>query len=179
MDRAVFEKALAQLPLYFYGYVDPKALEFSQRVRRICQQECPMYGKSWACPPGVGAVDDCAEKCRSYENCLLIGTVTQIETPASMTEALATRPDHEKITNKVRDLMREQGIDPYVLSSEACDICTRCACLDGLPCRMPGRMHPCVESHGINLIPTLEENGLEFQYGDNVITWYSLLLFND
>lgn len=38
-------------------------------------------------------------------------------------------------------------------------------------------MHPCVESQGINIIPTLEENGLEFQYGQNVVTWVSLLLF--
>jgi hypothetical protein len=44
---------------------------------------------------------------------------------------------------------------------------------------MPGRMHPCVESHGINLIPTLEENGLDFQYGSNIVTWYSLLFFNE
>ena len=50
--------------------------------------------------------------------------------------------------------------------------------LDGKPCRHPDRMHPCVESHGINLIPTLEENGLEFQYGGNIITWYSLLFYN-
>ena len=26
---------------------------------------------------------------------------------------------------------------------------------------------------------TLEENGLQFQYGENIITWYSLLFFND
>ena len=40
-------------------------------------------------------------------------------------------------------------------------------------------MHPCVESQGINIIPTLEANGLEFQYGSNVVTWVSLLLFYD
>jgi hypothetical protein len=38
-------------------------------------------------------------------------------------------------------------------------------------------MHPCVESHGINLIPTLEENGLPFQVSVDVITWYSLLFY--
>ena len=38
-------------------------------------------------------------------------------------------------------------------------------------------MHPCVESQGINVIPVLEQNGLEFQYGENVVTWISMLLF--
>ena len=30
-----------------------------------------------------------------------------------------------------------------------------------------------------NVIPTLEANGLDFQYGDNLITWYSMLFFNE
>ena len=38
-------------------------------------------------------------------------------------------------------------------------------------------MHPCVESHGINVVPILEKLGLEFQFGSNVVTWISLLLF--
>jgi len=25
----------------------------------------------------------------------------------------------------------------------------------------------------------LEENGLDFQYGGNIVTWYSLLFFNE
>ena len=32
-------------------------------------------------------------------------------------------------------------------------------------------------NQGINIIPTLERCGIEFQYGDNVVTWISLLLF--
>ncbi len=179
MNRELLEAQLAELPLYVYFYIDPKRLEFSQRIRYICEHECPMYGKSWACTPGVGAVEECEKKCLSYRNCLLIGTITESEDIGNMEDTLATRPAHEKVTNQVRELMREQGINPYILSTEACAVCDRCAILDGLPCRMPGRMHPCVESHGINLIPTLEENGLEFQYGDNIITWYSLLFFNE
>ena len=179
MDKVKLEQQLAELPLYVYMDIDPNNLEFSERIRWICQSECPMYGKTWACPPGVGEVSECEKKCRAYKKCLMIGTITEVSDIANMAEALATRPDHEKITNQVRDMFREQGIQPYILSTEACAVCERCAILDGMPCRMPGRMHPCVESHGINLIPTLEENGLEFQYSGNIVTWYSLLFYND
>ena len=179
IDRELLETALSELPLYVYFYADPKTIEFSDRIRWICQNECPMYGKSWACPPGVGAVNTCKEKCLGYNNCLVIGTITETEDLADAETALKTRPEHERITNQVRDLLREQGIAPYILSTEACAECERCAILDGQPCRMPERMHPCVESHGINIIPTLEENGLDFQYGGNIITWYSLLFFNE
>ena len=179
MDREQLEKQLAELPVYAYAFIDPKTLDFSERIRYICKAECPMYGKTWACPPAVGEVDECKAKCLKYNSCLLVGTITEVVGEPSMEQSLATRPEHEKLTNQVRDLLREQGAEPYVLSTEACAACERCAYLDGLPCRLPGRMHPCLESHGINLIPTLEENGLDFIFGLDVITWYSLLFFNE
>ncbi len=177
MNRKLLEEKLAQLPLYIYDFLDPKDLEFSDRIRWICEQECPMYGRSWACPPGVGSVQVCKGKCLSYKNCLLISTIVEVEDITNIQETLATRPDHEALTNQVRDLMRELGTEPYVLSTEACALCETCAILEGKPCRLPDRMHPCVESHGINVVPILESRGLEFQFGANVVTWISLLLF--
>lgn len=178
MDKERLAQELSQFPLYVYAYVDPQTLEFSNRIRHICKAECPMYGKTWACPPAVGDVDACRQKCLSYDHCLLIGSVAEVEDIANIDETLATRPEHEVLTNQVRDLLRAQGIEPYVLSTEACTLCDHCAYLEGTPCRHPELMHPCVESHGINIIPTLEQNGLEFQYGSNVITWFSLLFFH-
>ena len=179
LNLELFEEKLAEFPLYVYQFIDPKELEFSDRIRWICEHECPMYGKSWACPPGVGSVPDCREKCLSYSKCLMISTITEVSDISNLQETLETRPAHEKLTNQVRDLMREQGVQPYILSTEACAVCERCAILDGLPCRLPGRMHPCVESHGINLLAVLDDQGLAFQYGENVVTWFSLLFFND
>jgi len=177
MNRELLEEKLAELPLYIYDFLDPKELEFSSRIRWICENECPMYGKSWACPPGVGTVDHCRGKCLSYEHCLVISTIVEVADITNIDETLATRPEHEAITNEVRDIMRELGTDPYVLSTEACAICDRCAILDGKPCRFPEKMHPCVESHGINVVPVLESRGLEFQFGANVVTWISLLFY--
>ena len=177
MNRELLEEKLSELPLYIYDFVDPKELEFSSRIRWICENECPMYGKSWACPPGVGTVDHCKGKCLSFENCLLISTIVEVEDITNIEKTLATRPEHEAVTNEVRDIMRSLGVDPYVLSTEACALCGRCAILDGAPCRFPEKMHPCVESHGINVVPMLEKRGLEFQFGANVVTWISLLFY--
>ena len=179
LDKERLEEQLAQLPLYVYDFIDPSELEFSDRVRWICEHECPMYGKSWACPPGVGTVEECRQRCGKYQSCLMIATITEVADISDIEQTLSTRPDHEKLTNQVRDMMREQGIEPYILSTEACAVCSRCAILDGLPCRMPGRMHPCVESHGINILDLLDRQGLAFQYGENVVTWFSLLYYND
>lgn len=177
MDKALLEQQLAELPLYAYYFISPEQLEFTERVRWICEHECPMYGKTWACPPGVGSVQTCRERCLGYRECLMIATITEVTDISDIEETLATRPPHEKITNQVRDLMKEQGVSPYILSTEACALCSRCAIADGFPCRLPGKMHPCVESHGINVLGLLEEYGIAFQYGENVVTWVSLLFY--
>ena len=179
MNREVLEQQLLELPLFAYFYVEPRTLEFSQRIRWICEHECPRYGQSWACPPGVGSVEECEKRCKSFDHCLVIGTVAECGDIADMEATLATRPEHEAVTDQVADLMRSLGVEPYILSTDSCAVCKKCTYPEGKSCRHPERMHPCVESHGINLIPTLEENGLPFIYGDSVITWYSLLFFND
>ena len=177
MDRELLEAKLAELPLYVYHFFQPQELEFTDRVRWICQNECPQYNKSWACPPAVGTVTYCKAKCLMYKNALLISTIQEVRDIADIDETLATRPEHEVVTNQVRDLLREMGVEPYVLSTESCTVCQRCSWLDGKPCRYPEKMHPCVESHGINILPMIEELGLTFQYGENVVTWFSLLFY--
>ena len=177
MNRETLEQKLCELPIVQYEFFETNELLFTERVRYVCETECPQYGKSWACPPGVGTVDHCQGKCLSFENCLLISTIVEVADITNIEETLATRPEHEAVTNEVRDIMRQLGVDPYVLSTEACALCERCAILDGEGCRFPEKMHPCVESHGINVVPMLESRGLEFQFGANVVTWISLLFY--
>lgn len=177
MNMDILEQQLQELPLYGYFFIDPRALEFNDRIRWICEHECPMYGKTWACPPGVGSVECCKAKCLSYENCLMISTIVEVDDISNIEETLATRPQHEAITDQVGALLEAQGVKPYILSTEACAICDRCAILDGQPCRFPDKMHPCVESQGINVVPVMESCGMEFQFGCNVVTWISLLLY--
>ena len=179
LNRELLENQLAEYPLFAYGFLDPKTLDFTQRVRYICQSECPMFGKSWACPPAVGTVEDCQKKCFAFSDCLLSATITEGADIADIEDSLSTRGEHERLTNEIADLLRRQGIAPYILSTEACAECERCAYLDGQPCRFPERMHPCVESHGINVVPAMEELGIPFISGENLVTWVSLLLFTD
>ena len=179
MDKNQLEQALSELPLYTYFYADPQKIEFSDRIRYICSTECPMYNRTWACPPAVGEVASCKEKCLGYKKCLVIGTIVEVNDISDIEEGLATRGDHERITREILQIVKEQSGETLTLSTEACAICERCAYLDGQPCRFPEKMHPCVESHGINVLGLLEDLGLSFQYGENVVTWFSLLFYND
>lgn len=176
MNRALLEAGLAELPVAQYEFFRTRELEFSERIRTVCRQECPRYGKSWACPPAVGTVEACKARCLAYRDGLLISTLTEVRDLADLRETLATRPAHEAVTRQVQQLFLEQGIRPYVLSTESCAICEKCTYPDA-PCRCPERMFPCVESHGIVATALAEHCGVEYRYGNNVVTWFSLLLF--
>lgn len=176
MNFEQLERQLAELPLYGYFFLKSGDLTFSNRVRYICSHECRMYGRTWACPPAVGTVEECKAKCLSYPHVLMICTVTEVEDISNVEATLSTRGDHEEVTRRAEAMVQAQGMETYTLSTEACAICRQCTYPEG-PCRHPEHMRPCIESHGIVLTDTAESCGLPFQYGDNVVTWFSLIFY--
>lgn len=178
MDRALLEQRLGELPIVQYEFFETKDLVFSEKVRHICRTECPQYGKSWACPPAVGSVEECEARCRSYPKALLITSMSEVEDIANMELTLATRVEHEELTRAVHALFREQGVEPLVLSTESCAVCEHCSYPDG-PCRRPDYMYPCVESQGILVTALAEQFGIDFIAGGNIATWFSLFLYEE
>lgn len=176
MDRELLERQMAELPIVQYEFFETSELIFSSRVRYVCETECPQYGKSWACPPGVGGVEACQERCQRYPHALLITSMTEVSDISDIQETLSTRGPHEELTRQMNSLIRRQGVETYVLSTESCAVCETCA-YPQEPCRHPERMFPCVESHGILITETAERYGIEFQAGGNIVTWFSLILY--
>lgn len=177
MDRAWLEQQLAEFPLYLYEFIHTSELIFTERVRHICRTECPMYGKSWACPPAVGEVEACKARCMAFDEALLISTITEVSDIANIDETLATRAPHEEITRRIHELVRSQARETMVLSTEACAHCEHCT-YPGAPCRFPDKMYPCVESHGILVTDLAERHGIDFMNG-NLVTWFSLIFFRE
>ena len=166
MDKALIEQQLAELPLFQYAWITTSELVFSERVRWICQTQCPMYNTTWACPPAVGTVEECKARCLSYPHALMMTSITEVSDIANLEETLATRAPHEELTRQVRDMIAEQSSEVMALSTEACAICQKCAYPDV----------PCVESQGILVTDLAEKHGLDFMNG-NIVVWFSLILF--
>lgn len=176
MDRVWLEEQLKQFPLYRYEFIKSSDLLFTERVRYICRTECPMYGKSWACPPAVGEVDECKAKCMRFEDALLISTINEVRDIADIDETLATRAPHEAVTREIHELIKTKSEETLVLSTESCVHCEHCTCPDA-PCRFPDRMYPCVESYGILVTDLAEKYDIDFQAGGNLVTWFSLIFY--
>lgn len=176
MDRERLELQMAELPIVQYEFFETEELTFSPRVRIVCEIDCKRYGTTWACPPAVGTVKDCQERCLSYPHALLIATMNEVEDITDLPGTLTTRMGHEAVTRQVGELMHAQGVQTYTLSTESCSICEKCSYPDA-PCRHPERMFPCLESHGILVTAAAEKYGFDFQPGGNLVTWFSLILY--
>ena len=174
MDQKKLEAQISQYPVCEYAFIRP--IPFLEEVRYICRTECPQYGRSWSCPPAVGTVEECKERCMACTGGFLFTTIAEVKDAADLSETLSTRREHERITGEIRELFREECGEVLVLSTESCAVCERCAYPEA-PCRHPEHMFPCLESYGILVTRLAEENGISFMNGGNVVTWFSLILY--
>lgn len=172
------EARILELPIVQYLWINTEELDFSERVRTICQQECPRYGTSWACPPGVGTVEECKKRCMAFDGAFVFTTIAEVTDVTNMEETLSTRSGHEEVTHQIAGILREYYRDTLALSGDSCAICEKCA-YPQENCRHPERMIPCVEGYGI-VVPLLAEKvGIEFMNGNNIVTWFGLVLFTE
>ena len=176
-DVEGLEEELLNYPLLQYAILDRDQVNFLDHVRYVCETECPCYGKSWSCPPAVGTVDECRERCQKFTHVFLFTTIAEVNDITNMEETLATREAHEEVTRELTAVFRRRFGETLTLSTESCAICPKCSYPDG-PCRHPDKMCPCVESHGSLVTELAEAAGIPFINGANVVTWFSLIWFN-
>ena len=171
------EEKILEFPLMQYEWITPHELTFKEEVRQICSQECPMYGKSWSCPPSVGTVEECRNRCRGYQGVFLFTTIAEVSDISNLEETLQTRFDHEEITRALGRIFLEEGAEVMLLSSESCAICESCAYCEGGECRHPEYMIPCIESQGILVTELAEKYEIPFLSSMTEVQWFGLILY--
>lgn len=177
MNFEEIESWIAQYPVCQYGFLETSRLIFSERVRYICESECDRYGKSWSCPPAVGTVEECRETCLAYSHVLVFTTLAEVSDTAILSETLATRKEHEKVTRGLCEKFRSSKEPFFALSSESCDLCRQCSWPKS-PCRRPDQMLPCIESYGILVTESAQLCGIDFFYDSTTVTWFGMIFFH-
>lgn len=177
MIDELLTQELLEYPILQYAFLKTRQISFPQRVREICRLECPRYGTSWSCPPAVGTVEECRQRCMRFPDVFVFSTIAEVSDSTNLEETLPTRMEHEEITAQVTQVFRRHFGEVLTLSTESCDICGKCTYPDAV-CRHPEKMFPCVESYGILVTELAELGGMDFLNGANVVTWFSVLLFD-
>ncbi|MBR6781391.1 MAG: DUF2284 domain-containing protein, partial [Clostridia bacterium] len=58
----------------------------------------------------------------------------------------------------------------------SCDLCEKCTYPDA-PCRFPDRALTSVEANGIQVIELAKNIGINYNNGENTVTYFSMILF--
>lgn len=150
---------------------------FSDEVRQLCAvNQCGCYGKTWACPPGVGTVAECKEACQKYRFVYIFSTLHPLEDSFDFEGMMNGKDTHEEICARIGELFKEEFPNCLMLTSEGCKNCTTCTYPDA-PCRFPEKMHPSVESYGISVVKEAETAGINYINGANTVTYFGNIFF--
>ena len=101
------ENLVAEFPVCEYVLLEREELVFSDKVRFICENECPRYGHSWACPPVIGTIQECMERCRHFSHVLLFTTAADVPDIADFQGCLNARRDHEEVSWELTGRMQQ------------------------------------------------------------------------
>ncbi len=176
ITKEYIEKKITEYPILEYAFFDTSELNFYPNVRTICKSECPQYGKSWSCPPGVGTLEECKARCTKYKNAFIFSTISEVSDISNMDEVLSTLTEHIQIVNEIKNNAFSKEEDILILTAESCAICDQCSYPDE-PCTHSEKMYPCIESHTIIVTEICENHNLSFFNGYNIVTWFCLILY--
>jgi predicted metal-binding protein len=175
--RQKIENFIAEFPVCEYIFLEKDDLVFSDKVRFICQNECERYGHSWACPPVIGTIEECMERCSHFQHVLLFSTAADVPDIADFQGCLNARRDHEQVSYELTQRMRQEFGETLTLTT-GCMTCDTCAYPDE-PCRHPEQRFATIESHGILIMQTAADAGLSYNFDGHTVIYFSLILYND
>ena len=165
--------------VYEYGVVNPRDVEFSEEVRKYCEENlCRRYGMTWVCPPAVGTVDECRDRAQSYDKMLVFSGRFDIKDMRDMDEVVAALMSFKDIAGRVDEETRALLERRLMLSNEGCGICESCTYPED-PCRYPEKAHGSIEGYGIWVSKLAEQAGMQYNGGENSLIFFGALLYDD
>ena len=173
------QEMLDRAGVFQHGIIDPRDVEFSPDIRKICEDNvCREYGKTWACPPAVGTVVECRERAQSYDHMLVFSGKFELEDSFDFDGMIASMKAFKAIARQLDEEVRPLLSNYLILSNEGCGTCKTCTYPDN-PCRFPDRVHGAIEGYGITVSNIAKAAGMNYTNGAGTITYFGALLFND
>lgn len=168
------------LGVWQYGFVPTAEIAFLDVVRGYCEENrCRKYGTTWACPPAVGTIEECRDKCRSYDTMLVMTGKYDLEDSFDFEGMQRGHAEFKEVCERVAELLGPRlGGDFFLLSNESCDKCESCTYPDA-PCRFPETLHPSLEGYGIMVSDLAKQAGIKYINGKDTVTYFGGMLFRE
>ena len=159
------------------GLIKTGELNFYPEIRNICQENtCRGYGKTWACPPAVGTLDECKVRIMGYENMLLFSQMFQLEDSFDFEGMHDGMVRFKQTVDRFAEAIKPVVNNGLILSNEGCNRCKVCTYPDA-PCRFPDKLYPSIEGFGFIVSELASQAGIKYNNGPNTVTFFGALLY--
>jgi predicted metal-binding protein len=176
MNEALLNQ-IKEIGVFQYGFLRPDDIEYRQDIRNICQNDCKNYGKSWACPPGVGSVEECKDRCLQFDTMFVFSGKYAVVNFYDNEGFMFGMKDFKRVSRGIDRIVKDSLKNYLVLSNEGCDICELCTYPDK-PCRFPEKAQHSIEGYGIVVSRLAEKAKVNYNNEENTVTYFGALLYN-
>lgn len=155
-----------------YGVVDTGDIRFLQEIRKMCEvNTCQQYGKTWACPPAVGTVEECRQRVQQYEKLLVFNRKYDLEDSFDFEGRMAGAEHFAELCRKLDKQIKGYWEEYFILGNEGCRLCEQCTYPDA-PCRFPDQAHGSLEGYGIFVTELANQAHIKYNNGPNTVTYF-------
>lgn len=178
MGKEVYCMNFDELGFFQYQVLPVEKLVFSQEIRGLCEaNSCGCYDTCWTCPPAMGTVEECRERCLAYDTMLVFTGKYDLEDSFDVEGMDRARKEFEVLCDKVNETFRKKYDDFLMLAAGACGRCKTCTYPDA-PCRFPEKQCPSLEGMGIYVAQLAKEAGINYINGANTVTYFGAVLIH-
>lgn len=176
--------ALAQSAVFRAGFQEAGVivtgdLRFHEEVRRICEENrCRGYGRSWACPPAVGSLEECRKRVLGFGKLLLFSKAYLLEDSMDFTAVGKAMKDFKACALALGRELRPLLPRFLILSNEGCGRCGQCTWPEA-PCRFPEELQPSIEGFGFLVSELAQQAGIPYLSGHDTVTFFGAVLYNE
>lgn len=168
---------LKEIGIQEYGLIPTEDIPFEQEIRKICEDNaCGLYGKSWACPPAVGTVEECRARCLAYKTAMVFNAVYPLEDSFDFEGMMRGHSTFKDLCDRLYTWAKPQLQEFLLLSNEGCKRCKSCT-YPSAPCRQPERLFPSLEGFGVHVARLAASAGIKYMHGENTVTYFGMLLY--
>ena len=176
MDKRL-EELLVTAGAFQFGEVPTDKIVFSPEVRKMCEADaCRRYGKAWSCPPALGTVEECMEKCMRFKTICVFSVKHDLEDSFDIEGMEEGMTRLNALAAEVNQKAGEIFPDYMLMANEGCEKCDKCTYPDEA-CRFPGEVHGSIEGYGIFVNKLAASAGINYINGQNTVTYFGAILY--
>ena len=158
-----------------YAVISTADIVFSAELLKACAANlCGSYNTCWTCPPAVPPLEKQKEKITSFTSAFVFTTRGCLDDSFDFEGMAKAKQEHDILTAEMHEKF---GKTNPVFGAGGCKVCESCAYPE--PCRFPEKTYTSLEASGINVTDLSRAGGIHYNNGQNTVTYFSMVLFNE